>query len=276
MEEQEQGSSKQERRELAKEQRTEERAAAERSGMVAKLVVGLLVVGLFAGGGWRVWKEVTKPVPTVLGESVADLGREHVPDGTIVEYNSNPPTSGKHYGDWTRAGVYDKPVSDGHLVHSLEHGYVIISYNCTKLNSNVKSQNSKLQLKTQKLNFNAYAHEEELIPQASPSAVGSTESASGQTQSAESTESADLGEAWQSQECKDLVSKLTTVYEKKGKRKLIVIPRPSLDTKIALTAWNRIDKFNPSASSGLSEAEQQRIENFIDALRDKGPEKTME
>lgn len=213
MEEQETQLTKQERRELAKEQRAEERAGTESRGQLTKWFMWLVIVGLVAGGGWWVWKEITRPAPAVLGESVEDIGRNHVPDGTVVEYNSNPPTSGNHYGEWTRAGVYGNPVSDGNLVHSLEHGYVIMSYNCADK---------------------------------------------------------------ESQECRDLVAKLTSVYEKRGRRKLIVIPRPNLDTKIALTAWGRIYKSNPSAGSELSEAEQQRIGDFIELFRDKGPEKTAE
>lgn len=204
-------------------------------------LIWLLVIGLLVIVGWWVWAQVSKPL---LGEAVEDLGRQHVPDGTLVEYNSNPPTSGNHYADWTRAGVYTNPISDGHLVHSLEHGYVILSYNCTREFSIFNLQFSK-----------AYAHEEELAPEASPSAQ-------------EATESASLTGVWESQECKDLVAQLTSVSEKKGKKKLIVIPRPNLDAKIALTAWGRIDKF-----SGFDEA---RIIAFIDAYRDKGPEKTME
>ena len=61
-----------------------------------------------------------------------DQGREHVPrsEWQKFKYNSNPPTSGPHDAVWTKAGVYAKPQGDGHLVHSLEHGYVVISYNC--------------------------------------------------------------------------------------------------------------------------------------------------
>ncbi len=210
-----------------------------------KWTIWLLAIGLLVIVGWWVWAQGSKPLP---GEVVKDLGRNHVPDGTAVEYNSNPPTSGNHYAEWTRAGVYANPVSDGHLVHSLEHGYVILSYNCTKEFSIYNLQFSK-----------AYAHEEELATPASASASARQE---------EATESANLTGVWENQECKDLVAKLTSVYEKKGKKKLIVIPRPSLDIKIALTAWGRIDK--------LSSFDEARIIKFIDAFRDKGPEKTVE
>jgi hypothetical protein len=199
--------------------------------------IGIVVVFAIV---WWLGNELSKPLP---GQAVADLGREHVPDGTKVNYNSNPPTSGPHFVDWTRAGVYDKPVSDGHLVHSLEHGYVIISYNCLSLQAESYQPISYV-----------LAHEEELV---------STSSAAEATDSAEITDS-----SWQSKECYDLISRLTAIYERKGKRKLIVIPRPNLDTLIALTAWTRIDK--------LDKFDEKRIENFIDAWRDKGPEKTME
>ncbi len=68
----------------------------------------------------------------------------HAPDGTEVEYNSNPPTSGPHYAQPLPAGFYDPqadpdnvafhvPHPEGHLVHNLEHGYVIFWYNCSLL-----------------------------------------------------------------------------------------------------------------------------------------------
>lgn len=209
--------------------------------LLKKFGIWILVIVLLLAAGYFLNKRYNQPLP---GQVVSDLGREHIPDGEKFDYNSNPPTSGKHYGEWTRKGVYDKPVSDGHLVHSLEHGYVTISYNCTKL---VASHWS--------LVVGVNAHEETLTA----------------TQSAEkvSSPSAGLeGEEWNSQNCKDLVAKLTSVYEKKGKTKLIVIPRPSLDVTIALTAWSRIDKFN--------DFDEKRIIEFIDAYRDHGPEKTME
>lgn len=54
----------------------------------------------------------------------------HLPAGTKHTYNSNPPTSGKHWGQATPWGTYlDAPPPDESLVHNLEHGGVIISFN---------------------------------------------------------------------------------------------------------------------------------------------------
>lgn len=228
---------KKEKRELAKEKKRKERMKEEIISKLKKFIGIGLVVALLGGGVYWLYREATKPLP---GQQVEDIGREHVPDGTEVEYNSNPPTSGSHYTEWTRAGVYDRPFSDGHLVHSLEHGYVIMSYNCGVEDTGF-------------LFKSVYAHEEELH---------STESA--EIKEVERPE----GEVWGSEECKDLIENLTQIYQEKGERKLIVIPRSQLDTRIALTAWTRIDKFN--------EFDKERIVKFIDTYRDRGPEQTTE
>lgn len=89
------------------------------------IVITVLIVSVFLG--W-LFIESSKSLP---GQKIADLGQGHVAVGTPVEYNSNPPTSGKHYEDWIRAGVYDSPKDDRNLVHSLEHGYIIMSYRCS-------------------------------------------------------------------------------------------------------------------------------------------------
>ncbi|HKZ35789.1 MAG TPA: DUF3105 domain-containing protein [Patescibacteria group bacterium] len=69
----------------------------------------------------------TRPMP---GEGMADQGAEHVTDIAGFTYNSNPPTSGPHFEDWTRPGFYEQSLNDGNLIHSLEHGYIIVSFNC--------------------------------------------------------------------------------------------------------------------------------------------------
>jgi Protein of unknown function (DUF3105) len=47
-----------------------------------------------------------------------------------TSYNSKPPSSGTHYGTWPVFRAYDQPVPWGFLVHGLEHGAVVIAYNC--------------------------------------------------------------------------------------------------------------------------------------------------
>ena len=198
--------------------------------MEKKIIIGGILIMLI-GLGFFMFNE-TKPKP---GTKLEDLGRTHVPIGTVVEYNSNPPTSGNHYEEWVRAGIYDRPQDDRHLVHSLEHGYVIISYNC------------------------AFGKQGAANLQISPEKKTNTE---------DSTSSAALTEDFTSDECNGLVKNLTYTYEEKGKRKLIVVSRPQLDSKIALTAWRYIDKFE--------NFDKAKIEKFIDAHRDHGPEQTME
>lgn len=202
------------------------------------VVVGLLI----AGGFWWVIAESSKPLP---GRAVKDLGRGHIPVTEKVIYNSNPPTSGKHYAEWTKAGIYDQPVADGHLVHSLEHGYIIISYNCERNVSRVP------RVPWVSLGEIAYAHEtdEPHEEPATPSAVVT-------------------GEAWNSGACATLKKQLADIANEQKLWKLIVMPRENLDVPLALTAWGRIEK--------LQSVDKAKITAFIDAFRDKGPEKTME
>ncbi|MBI3486207.1 DUF3105 domain-containing protein [Candidatus Daviesbacteria bacterium] len=99
-----------------------------------KIVGGVVLatIIILVGGVWLLSsqgvKEQTKLSKPLMGEAIADQGGGHVADGTLVQYNSNPPTSGQHYANPQPAGIYDKPVPDGNLVHSLEHGAVILWY----------------------------------------------------------------------------------------------------------------------------------------------------
>ena len=139
------------------------------------------------------------------GRRVASQGREHIPIGTshLVAYATNPPTSGPHYDPSAGPGVYDEPMPDGYLIHSLEHGYVIISHDLSDL---------------------------------PPAEAARTLD--------ELVRIATANELW----------------------KLIVIPRPGMGQRFALTAWQRIDTFD--------ELDERRIQRFISAWRDKGPEHT--
>lgn len=139
--------SKKERKRLLKEQKRQEIETKNKRGGIIKWVIIVAVLAVFVWGVVWFIQESSKPLPGLL---LPDQGREHVSEKEWekFKYNSNPPTSGPHDEAWTKAGVYDKPQGDGHLVHSLEHGYVIISHNCEMINSKLiptkSGQNSKM------------------------------------------------------------------------------------------------------------------------------------
>ncbi len=54
----------------------------------------------------------------------------HVATCSGVLYDTNPPSSGPHYPVWADFGVYDFPLPRGFWVHNLEHGAVVVTYNC--------------------------------------------------------------------------------------------------------------------------------------------------
>lgn len=63
----------------------------------------------------------------------------------------------------------------------------------------------------------------------------------------------------------DVIAKLESFYQKYG-RKIIVTPRSANNSDIALAAWTRLDKFS------IAEYSDERVEKFIKAYRNKGPE----
>lgn len=67
--------------------------------------------------------EVTVGAPPISGSN-------HLPEGTAIGYCSNPPSSGPHYPVWAAFQEYSTPVAWPYLVHSLEHGAVVLLYKC--------------------------------------------------------------------------------------------------------------------------------------------------
>jgi hypothetical protein len=63
------------------------------------------------------------------GEAIPTLEAIHIPPGETATYNSNPPTSGAHYAVAAPWGIHNQAPKDEALVHNLEHGGIIISYN---------------------------------------------------------------------------------------------------------------------------------------------------
>ncbi len=73
---------------------------------------------------------------TAAGQDAPDLGRNHVPPGERVTYQSCPPTSGPHYNVAGQgpipAGFYgsDRSNPPQGWIHNLEHGAMVVLYRC--------------------------------------------------------------------------------------------------------------------------------------------------
>ncbi len=119
-----------------------------RRNLVVFGAIGLVVVGLIVA------VVLIKPPqldgPTLpAGESSDQYSEEvfpiqeaiHIERNELHEpYNSNPPTSGAHYADapdmkQVGEGFYDDASRqvDEDILHAMEHGYVVIWYDCTKI-----------------------------------------------------------------------------------------------------------------------------------------------
>lgn len=257
-----------------------------------RVLVWILIIGILALGGWWLWQGGSRPLS---GEKIEDMGAQHVTDISAVQYNSNPPTSGSHFAVWAKKGVYDRVISDGYLIHSMEHGYVVVSYNCEKP---VPSAQSLVPITYAHETEEPHIEEGESGNSGSAGAEGSvgkvkivsgeetidltTATASSQpltrmnfsappgmewfTPENPPAKEIELPESFNSQECKDLVSKLSEMT--KVAERVIVVPRPQNDSLVSLTAWGRIEK--------LDSFDKKRIENFIKSWHNRGPEKTVE
>jgi Protein of unknown function (DUF3105) len=71
-----------------------------------------------------------RPTQDPDDQTLADEGRNHVDEGTPLTFQHFPPSSGSHYPTPAGTGFYEQEFSEGYWVHSLEHGFVVILYNC--------------------------------------------------------------------------------------------------------------------------------------------------
>ncbi len=209
-----------------------------------KIIIWLVVLLILGSGAYWLYREVTKPLP---GEFMGDQGREHLTNISEIVYNSNPPTSGSHFPIWAKPGIYDRLISDGYFLHSMEHGYIILWYNCGgEITPSPIASASVAPLK---------------IMTAQP-----TSTTSWITTQSMPEEEIPLPESFKSDSCVNLVKELSE-FTKVAER-IIVAPRINMDTPIAITAWRRIEK--------LQNIDKEKITSFINTYHNHGPEQTME
>lgn len=187
-------------REAAKQAKEHIKRQRERTKkMKPYLVLGVLLV-LLIGFGYFITKQ-TGPEGSDMSVAIPEQGREHIAVGTEHEpYNSNPPTSGPHYAEPAAPGFRgDDDIADEHIVHSLEHGLIWISY----------------------------------TPDVTEAVINAL---------------------------REFDDGLT-----------VITARTANDTDIAVAAWGRLDTFD--VGEALTDAELQRIQDFITRYANRGPER---
>ena len=113
------------------------------------LAIVLLVVGyVFTGAAQPVYSCSFETVPAspapvasgtpALGQKQDDMGRTHVAVGTPVRYTFCPPASGPHYNAAGQGPIQprfygpDDTTVPQNWIHNLEHGTLVILYNCNR------------------------------------------------------------------------------------------------------------------------------------------------
>jgi hypothetical protein len=116
-----------------------EGTAKSTAGFPKKYVAYAVVAGLLAWAGYSYFTAQNHAAAfAVLAEqgqaalARVDVreseGRNHLRAGQGISYRTNPPTSGPHYPVLVDPNFYVSAKSRSNLVHSMEHGMVVIHY----------------------------------------------------------------------------------------------------------------------------------------------------
>jgi hypothetical protein len=91
------------------------------------------------GGSPPVVEVLHPDAPPLPGESecvveittgISSGAATHLPVCTPVDYPTNPPSGGPHWGQWAAFKQYTSPVPREMYVHDMEHGAVVLAYRC--------------------------------------------------------------------------------------------------------------------------------------------------
>ena len=101
------------------------------AGVFATMIIGSFALSSFVGTGGSSAGAGASGLVEGVGTSVPIMASDHIPVDQTVSYSTTPPTSGPHWppGEQARCGIYDEEMPDEQIVHNLEHGNVVISYN---------------------------------------------------------------------------------------------------------------------------------------------------
>ena len=99
---------------------------------IAALAIVLAIIFLAGGGGDGGERGALEDAGCTLQSFPALPNKADHSDVPTLEtkpnWNSMPPTSGPHYGQWAIWGSYEEPIPLVQTTHNLEHGGVVIHY----------------------------------------------------------------------------------------------------------------------------------------------------
>lgn len=129
---------KKKEKEIARQQEGTKMKGGESMKKIVRWIIWIVIIGLVF---WWISGAVKKAGPQ--GEdfsyAVEIMNRDHIDTGSEHgEYNSNPPSSGWHYGSTARTGFSEEPIPDENIIHNLEHGDTWIAYH-PRISEEVKS-----------------------------------------------------------------------------------------------------------------------------------------
>lgn len=111
-------------------------AARKRRSRRGLAVVALLTLAV-AGTVLFLQARAVRPSSSpLLGEEVPITSSRHVETASELEIAGDvPPAGGPHFVRPTSAGIYNSPLNDGNVIHSLEHGMIWVSYRADLISS---------------------------------------------------------------------------------------------------------------------------------------------
>jgi len=93
-------------------------------------LLGAAGAGAGAGAGGELLGAAGNRECDVQLESFTNPSAAHVSVCSLISYPMNPPVYGDHYPVWAAYKSYPFAVPLGFLVHDLEHGAIVLLYNC--------------------------------------------------------------------------------------------------------------------------------------------------
>ncbi len=92
--------------------------------LLGSLSVAVVLVVVF------LYSVLTRVNPLPGETQVTDEGRAIVPEGTVLTFRHEPPSSGSHYGVGVESGFAETPAAPGYYLNNLSRGWVVYLYTC--------------------------------------------------------------------------------------------------------------------------------------------------